>query len=332
MWKIGNLKIDGKAVLGPMSGFTSRSYRDFMKPFGVSLCFTEMTSDLGVLHGQKRTLGYIGFSDNHPTAVQLFGHDPEKLAEAARKVIEFNPETDAIDVNMGCPVPKVNRTGAGSSLMRDPQRCGDIVRAIKRNVDVPVTAKIRLGMTSSSMNYREVIDELTAAGADMIALHARTREEGYSGFPHMDMLEGLQKEMSVPLVVSGNIYHLDDAIAAVRTTGASGVMVARGGVGNPFLITQIDRYFRTGERLQNPTVSQQVDWCLQFMDMLIEEKGEEKAVMKMRCFAPRFIAGCRYSRPHRLNLATNITDKVSIIKFLENIREELGSERIYGIK
>ena len=135
-----------------------------------------------------------------------------------------------------------------------------------------------------------------------------------------------------PLVISGNIYHLQDAIDAVRTTGATGVMVARGGVGNPFLVTQIDRYFRTGERLQNPTVSQQVDWCLQFMDMLIEEKGEEKAVMKMRCFAPRFIAGCRYSRPHRLNLATNISDKDSIVEFLENIREELGSEHIYGIK
>jgi len=163
----------------------------------------------------------------------------------------------------------------------------------------------------------------------MIALHSRTREEGYSGYPHIDMLEGLQKEMSVPLVISGNIYHLQDAIDAVRTTGASGVMVARGGVGNPFLVTQIDRYFRTGERLQNPTVSQQVDWCLQFMDMLIEEKGEEKAVMKMRCFAPRFIAGCRYSRVHRLNLATNIRDKESIVLFLENIRKELGDVRIY---
>ena len=332
MWNIGGLRIDGKAVLGPMSGFTSRSYRDFMKPFGASLCVTEMTSDLGVLHGQKRTLGYIGFSDNHPTAVQLFGHDPEKMADAASKVLEFNPETDIIDINMGCPVPKVNRSGSGASLMKDPVRCGDIVRAIKRKVDVPVTAKIRLGMTSSSMNFRDVIDELISADVDMVAVHPRTREEGYSGSLHMDLVEGLQKEMSVPLVISGNIYHPKDAIDAVRTTGATAVMIARGGVGNPYLITQIDRYFRTGERLQNPTVSQQVDWCLHFMDMLIEEKGEEKAIMKMRCFAPRFIAGCRYSRPYRLSLATNVTDKVSLVQFLERIRDELGDEHIYGIK
>ena len=329
MWHIGDIEIDGRAVLGPMSGFTSRSYRDFMKPFGVSLCFTEMTSDAGIIHGQSRTKGYIQFSDNHPTGVQLFGHDPDDISKAAEKALSLNPEIDLFDVNMGCPVPKVNRSGAGSALMKDPELCGDIIRSIKKKVDVPVTAKIRLGWSSSTMNFREVIDELTSAGADAITVHARTREERYAGSPHMDIVEGLRKEMSVPLIISGNIYLLDDAIKAMGTTGADAVMVARGGVGNPFLVTQIDRYFRTGERLRNPTLSQQVDWCLRFMDMLIEEQGEEKALRKMRCFAPRFIAGCRYSRTHRSNLATNITDKDSVIRFLENIRDELGDVRIY---
>ena len=135
--------------------------------------------------------------------------------------------------------------------------------------------------------------------------------------------------MSVPLIISGNIYSLDNAIDAVKVTGADAVMVARGGVGNPYLLMQIDRYFRTGERLRCPTVSQQVDWCLEFMDMLIDEQGEEKAMRKMRCFAPRFIAGCHYSRAHRNHLATSITDKESLVGFLEKIREELGDERIY---
>ena len=259
----------------------------------------------------------------------MFGHDPEDISDAAVKALTINPEIDLFDVNMGCPVPKVNRSGAGSSLMRDPGLCGEIVRSIKRKVDVPVTAKIRLGWSSGEINFRDVIDELTSADVDAITVHARTRDERYAGEPHMDIVEGLQKEMSVPLIISGNIYLLDDAIEAVRITGAEAVMVARGGVGNPFLLTQIDRYFRTGERLKNPLVTQQIDWCLQFMDMLIDEIGEEKAMRKMRCFAPRFIAGCRYSRAHRYNLSTNITDKDSVIRFLENIRDELGDVRIY---
>ena len=329
MWRIGGIDIDGKAVLGPMSGFTSRSYRDFMKPFGASLCFTEMTSDMGVIHGQSRTRGYISFSGNHPTGVQLFGHDPDDIAQAAEKALEINPEIDLFDINMGCPVPKVNRSGAGSSLMKDPELCGRIIRAVKRKVHVPVTAKIRLGWSSSSINFRDVIEEMTAADVDAITVHARTRDERYAGSPHMDMVEGLQREMSVPLIISGNIYLLDDAVEAVRITGAEAVMVARGGVGNPFLLTQIDRFFRTGERLRNPTVSEQIDWCLRFMDMLIEEKGEEKAIRKMRCFAPRFIAGCHKSRMHRNELATGITDKGSLISILERIKEELGGEHIY---
>ena len=328
MWHIGGLDIDGRAVLGPMSGFTSRSYRDFMKPFGVALCFTEMTSDMGLIHGQSRTKSYIQFADNHPTGVQLFGHDSDDISKAAKKALEINPGIDIFDINMGCPVPKVNRSGAGSVLMRDPELCGDIIRSLKRNVDLPVTAKIRLGWSSGSVNFREVIQELESADVDAITVHARTRDERYAGEPHMDMVKGLRKEMSVPLIISGNIYQLDDAIRATDITGADAVMVARGGVGNPFLVTQIDRYFRTGERLQCPLVSQQIDWCLRFMDMLVDEIGEEKAMRKMRCFAPRFIAGCHYSRAHRNNLATNVTDRESLELFLANIREELGSERI----
>ena len=329
MMRIGDLLIDGKAVLGPMSGYTSCSYRDFMKPFGASLCFTEMVSDMGMIHGQSRTKGYVQSSDNHPIAVQLFGHDPERLADAVEKVLEFNPNVDIFDINMGCPVPKVNRSGAGSALMKDPVLCGNIVRTIKRRTNVPVSVKIRLGWSSSTINFRDVIDEVTSAGVDLITVHARTRDEKYAGEPHYEMVEGLRKEMSVPLIISGNIYSLDNAIDAMNITGADAVMVARGGVGNPYLLTQIDRYFRTGERLRCPTVSQQVDWCLEFMDMLIDEQGEEKAMRKMRCFAPRFIAGCHYSRAHRNHLATSITDKGSLIGFLEKIREELGHERIY---
>jgi tRNA-dihydrouridine synthase B len=328
MWRIGDLNIDGRVVLGPMSGFSSSGYRDFMKPFGVALSMTEMVSDMGVIHSIARTDGYIRFGPNHPTGLQLFGSNPERLAQAAAKAVQYNPNIDLIDVNMGCPVAKVLRSGSGSLLMRDPVRCGEIIREIKRSVDVPVTAKIRLGYDNLNINFRTVISELEAAGVDAICVHPRTRTERYLGVPHYDMVQGLRSEMSVPLIISGNIFSLDDAINALEITGAEGVMVARGGVGNPFLVTQIDHYLRTGETLPNPTIAQQVDWCMQLADMIVEEKGEDAAFRKLRSFAPKFVAGCTRCRQYRLRLATETVDRDSLAAIMGEIRDRLGDERI----
>ena len=325
-WGIGDLKVDGRVVLGPMSGYTSPSYRDFMKPFGVAVSVTEMVSDKGVVYNQPRTNDYLRFPPNHPTGVQLFGGDPEEMALAASKALKINPDIAFFDVNMGCPVNKVTRNGGGSSLMRNPELCGGIVRTMKKAVDVPVTAKIRLGWSRSEMNFREVIDELQSADVDCVMIHVRTRSEKYAGNPDYNDVRDLRSEMSVPLVVSGNIYSLEDAVHALDVSGAEGVMVARGGVGNPFLVTQIDEYCRTGRSLPNPTVSQQVDWCLQFTDMLLQEKGEEVAVRKMRSYAPRFIAGCRYGREYRKMLATETRDLDTLRAMLEDIRNARGDE------
>lgn len=325
--RIGNIRTDGPVVLGPMSGYTTEVYRDFMKPFGVGLSVTEMTSAVGVINMDGRTKYYVGFGRNYPTALQLFGHSAEDIAEAARRSLDLNPNIDAFDVNMGCPVPKILRSDAGSKLMRDPGLCGDIVRRLKETVDVPITVKIRLGWDSNHMNYMDVIESVTDAGADAVTVHARTKEEHYAGSPHYDVIKDLQSKMSVPLIVSGNIYSLDDAIKAMETTGAEGVMVARGGVGNPFLITQIDRYFKTGERLENPTVSQQIEWCIQLADAVIADQGEETGVRKLRSIAPKFIAGCYRSRELRLRL-TEIVTRDDLIGTLEEIDRRMGSERI----
>lgn len=328
MWKIGDLDIDGRVVLGPMSGVTSSGYREFMKPFGSAVSVSEMVSDVGIIHSIEKTMMYVDFDRNYPTGLQLFGSDPEIVAKAAAEAIRRNPNIDFFDINMGCPAKKVIRNGSGSAMMKDPVRCGDMVRSVKAAVDVPVTAKIRLGQDGKKINFRQVIDELTSAGADAIALHVRTVEERYSGSPHYDLVEGLQSEMSVPLVISGNIYSLEDAIEAVRITGASAVMVARGGVGNPFLLTQIDHYFRTGEKLPNPNVSQQMDWCISLADVLIREKGEETAIRRMRSFAPRFVAGYHRCRGYRRRLATETVDRESLVRLLTEIREKMGGEVI----
>ena len=321
MWKLGNYEIKGKVVLAPMAGITSEGYRKYLNSFGVDICVTEMVSDMGLIYENKETEGYVKFKkDMVLTGLQLFGSNPDNLAKACNLALEINPDIDFIDVNMGCPVPKVTKTGAGSHLMLNPKLCGDIIRALKSVTDKPITAKIRLGY--NEVNFKEVIKELENAGVAAIGIHARTRKELYSGLPHFDLLKDLRKEMSVPLMVSGNIYTLDDAINAIEITGADAVMVARGGVGNPFLITQIKHYYESGERLPNPSFLEQCDHCLALARSMIEEKDEYTAMRIYRGIAPKFFQGFPNSRTLRTVLATSLTDYQSLVKIIDEFKEE----------
>ena len=225
---------------------------------------------------------------------------------------------------MGCPVPKVTDTGAGSSLMKNPKLCGDIIRAIKSVCDKPVTAKIRLGWNNESINYLDVIKELEEAGVDMIAIHSRTRKELYAGTPHHEMLKDLKKTMRVPLVISGNIYSLDDAINAMDITGADAVMVARGGVGNPFLLKQINQYFEDGTRLESSSLKEQIEYCLQLGEMIIKEKGEEVAMRVYRGIAPKFFNGFANMKKYKNRLVTELVTLESLKMILKDMADENG--------
>ena len=323
MWKLGNYQINGKVVLAPMAGITDEGYRKYLNSFGVDICVTEMVSDMGLIYQNKETESYVVFDkDQTITGVQLFGSNPENLAKSALFALKLNPNIDFFDVNMGCPVPKVTKTGAGSALMLNPKLCGEIVKAIKEATNKPVTAKIRLGY--NEVNFLEVIKELENSGVDAIAIHARTRKELYAGEPHYELLTDLRKKMNVPLIVSGNIYTLDDAINALNITGADAVMVARGGVGNPFLITQIKTYFETGERLPNPSFLEQCDYCLNLAESLIEEKDELTAMRIYRGIAPKFFSGFPNSRALRTVLATSLTDFNSLKRILNEYKEEMA--------
>ena len=325
MWKLGNIEINGRVVLAPMAGITSAGYRKYLNSFGVDICVTEMVSDMGLIYQNKETESYVSFDkDNVITGVQLFGSNPENLKKATEIALKLNPNIDFIDVNMGCPVPKVTKTGAGSSLMLKPKLAGDIIRAIKEATDKPVTAKIRLGY--NEVNFKDVIKELESAGVAAIGIHARTRKELYAGEPHYDLIKDLRKEMCVPLMVSGNIYTLDDAIKALEITGAEAVMVARGGVGNPFLITQIKTYFETGERLSNPSFLEQCNYCLELAKAMVEEKGELTAMRIYRSIAPKFFSGFANSRTLRTVLATSLTTYQSLVNILEEFKQEYIKE------
>ena len=321
MWKLGQFNIEGKVVLAPMAGITSAGYRKYLNTFGVDVCVSEMVSDMGLIYQNKETESYVKYQkDKTLTGVQLFGAKPENLAKAASRALELNPDIDFFDVNMGCPVPKVTKTGAGSALMLNPKLCGEIIKAIKSVTDKPVTAKIRLGY--NEVNFLDVIKALEDGGVDAIGIHARTRKELYMGEPHFDLLKDLRSKMKVPLMVSGNIYTLDDAINALKITGADAVMVARGGMGNPFLIKQIKTYFETGERLPNPSFLEQCEYCLELAKSMCEEKGELTAMRIYRGIAPKFFSGFANSRVLRTVLATSLTNYQSLVNILDEFKKE----------
>ena len=323
MWKLGNLEINGKVVLGPMAGYTSFGYRSFFAKFGVALTYTEMVSDMGIIYGNKETISYLPMEKEEvPVGIQLFGSDPDNLKKATEIVMNTTKYFDFIDVNMGCPVPKVTKTGAGSALMKDPKRCGDIIRAIKSVYPGPVTAKIRLGWDDKSINYLEVIKELEDAGVSMIAIHARTKKELYCGTPHFDLLKDLRSRMKVPLVVSGNIFTVEDANKALELTGADAVMIARGGIGNPLLVHQINVYQNDKTILEDASLEEQVDYCLDLARHLIEEKGEEKAMLVYRSIAPKFF----FNLPKVKIIKTRLANELKSYKDLENIIYEYLQE------
>lgn len=328
MFKIGNLEVDGKVILAPMAGYTSEGYRKFFEDFSITLSYTEMVSDMGLIYGNKETINYLPKNISKvPVGVQLFGSEPENILKAAKIVKNLAKQVDFFDINMACPVPKVTKTGAGSALMKEPKKCGEIVRKLKEEFDIPVTAKIRLGWDDHSLNYMEVIEELEKAGVDMIAIHARSRKDLYHGLPRFELLKDLRSKMKVPLVISGNIFTLDDAINALEITGADAVMVARGGLGNPFLATQIDTYFRTGERLENPSYSEQKEYCLYLARLMIEEKGEDTAMRIYRSIAPHFFYNIKNAKSIKSALASRLDSYETLVNIIEEYeRENIDAE------
>lgn len=318
---INNKKIEGKVILAPMAGITSSGYRKFMSKFGVSLLYTEMISDMGLIYGNQETLDYLNYEKlDAPLGVQLFGSDVDNLVKAAKIVKEKAPFVDFIDINMACPVNKVTKTGAGSSLLKDPKKCGEIVRRIREETSLPVSAKIRLGISDKNLNFQEVIDELIKGGVSFIALHARSAKQLYSGLPQFDVIKDLQERMSVPLIISGNIYTYEDAIKAMEITKAEYVMVARGGIGNPTLIKQINEYLSLGRVISTTSFEQQVDFCLELARDLIEEKGEEKAMRIFRGIGTKFFNGFPNTKRLKNRICTELTDYNSLVNIIQDYK------------
>lgn len=320
MWKIADIEIASHVVLGPMAGITSQAYRLFIKPFGIGLSFTEMISDCGLFYGNQNTLTYLpSQNSDRPVGIQLFGSKIENALKAIEIIQNSDVPYDFIDLNFGCPVNKVTKTGAGSSWLKKPQKMQDYVSKIVAYSKRPVTAKIRLGWNDKAINFPDIVDRLEKAGVSAITIHARTTEQMYAGKANWTVLAGLKDKMKVPLIISGDIFTLEDAIAALEISRADAVMVARGAVGNPHLIKQIDTYLRTGIRLPNATLIEQLAYLRRYVDLLIEEKGERQAMMILRGIAPKFLNGFPGMKAVKNEITTCVQTRVDLEAILQKI-------------
>lgn len=304
---IGGVKLEGGVVLGPMAGITNLTYRDFYKPFGVALSVSEMISDCGLAYGNQRTLDYLATSKkDRPVALQLFGSKIEETRKAIA-IMEEHGDYDLLDINLGCPVHKVVKTGAGSALLRDTHYLYEYMSEVVKASHHPVTAKIRLGYDEAHINVRENAEALVKAGVKAIAVHARTKTQMYEGVADYTKIANLQNEIDVPLIISGDIFDVDSASKAMQITGASLVMVARGGVGNPFLITQLDKLTKAEEVPEHPGFQKQLEWAHAYCLEMVHDLGEKRAVAMLRGILPHFFKGYPGFRRIRNDIAQNLS-------------------------
>lgn len=322
--KIGDIEIKGFVVLGPMAGVTTLAYREFMKPFGVGLSYSEMISDCGIDYENPKTLEYLKTSSkDRPVGLQLFGFDKTNTISAI-EYLEKNADYDILDINLGCPVYKVVKTGAGSAWLRRPDELRDYMEAVCRASRKPVTAKIRLGWDEKSINVVEIALMLQKVGVQALTVHCRTSKQGYAGRADYDAVKGLKKLLTIPLIISGDIFSPEDALTAKAVTDCDAVMVARGGLGNPFLITQINQLLETGHYAPRSSVMEQVDYAEDFSKRLILLKGEAIAVKELRGLIPHFFSGFPGYKKIRAEIAMNINTEKDLLLLLEGIRKRQG--------
>ncbi len=284
MLKIGNCNLKNNIILAPMAGVSTSSYRNICLEHHAGLVCTEMISDKGLAYENAKTLQMIKIKENeHPISMQIFGSDFQSITSSAKQMIKLSP-IDILDVNMGCPVQKVVKSGAGSALMKTPQKIYDIVKSLKENIDIPVTIKIRAGWDSNSINCDQVSHLACLAGVDAITIHGRTRSQLYTGVSNLEYIQKVKEVSTVPVIGNGDIKDIESAIK-MFATGVDGIMVGRAAMGNPFIFNQLDVYFNEGRLLNPPTKQEVIFTLLDHAQRLISDKGEHLAIIEMRSHA-----------------------------------------------
>lgn len=318
--KIGHLELENNVFLAPMAGVTDLPFRLLCKEMGCGLVYSEMVSAKGILYDNKNTTELLEIdSKERPVAVQLFGSDPEILGAMAKKIEQY--PIDIIDVNMGCPAPKIVKNGEGSCLMKTPELVGKIVRSLVESQSKPVTIKFRKGFDDDHVNAVEIAKVAEANGASAVAVHGRTREQYYSGKADWDIIKQVKEAVNIPVIGNGDVFTPQDAKNLLEHTGCDAIMVGRGAQGNPWIFKRILHYLKTGELLPEPTAEERVEKALRHAQMLIDYKGEYIGVREMRKHMAWYMKGLPGAAELRgkLNYAETMAEMEALLRgYLES--------------
>lgn len=316
--KIGNIELENTIFLAPMAGITDKPFRTICRRFGAGLVYSEMISAKGLYYKDKKTAELMDMSGEAPCAIQIFGSDPEIMAEIIPKVMEYEP--DIIDINMGCPAPKIVNNGDGSALMKTPELMGRIMRAVSDVSPVPVTAKIRKGWEEdNSLECARILEE---NGAAAVAVHGRTRREFYSGRADWEVVKTIKKELSIPVIGNGDIFCAQDAERMFEYTGCDAVMVARGAQGNPWLFAQIHELLEDGEVITAPSPEDKLRTALEHVEMLIADKGESRGIKEARKHLAWYIKGMRgasHLKTEIFRISDFATMRSALVSYIDKI-------------
>ena len=323
MFKIGNIEMKNNVVLAPMAGICNHAYRTIIKEMGAGLIYAEMVSDKAISYGSKKTIDMLYMTDSErPIAQQIFGSDKKSFVTAA-KYIEENMHPDIIDINMGCPVPKVAlKSQAGSALLKDPEKVYEIVSAVVKAVNVPVTVKIRSGWDFNSINAVEIAKIVEKAGASAITVHPRTRSQGYSGKANWEIIKEVKENVNIPVIGNGDIKSCFDAKKMLDLTGCDAIMIGRGVLGNPWLIKECIDYLEHGILPKEISNEEKLKMILHHLDLLSSSKNSKVALLEMRSHAAWYLKGI----PNTSKLKEDIFKTKTIEEFKELISSFLKEE------
>ena len=320
MWKIGNVKINNKIVCAPMAGVSDSSYRLILKEMGAGLIYSEMVSSMGIVYNSEKTIDMMKInSRERPISIQIFGNDVNSFVKSA-KFIEENIHPDIIDINMGCPVPKVAiKSQAGSALLKNPEKVKEIVTAVVNSVNIPITVKIRLGWNNNSINCVQIAKICEEAGAKAIALHARTREQGYSGNANWDYIKKVKEAVKIPVIGNGDIKTIYDAERMLKETGCDAVMIGRASLGNPWFIKECVEYIENGNIIPKPSYIERLDMIKRHYQLLKENTSDKSSLLQIRTHALWYLKYIPGSKKIK-NKIVNVKDENELFDILNEYR------------